>query len=205
MSSGLADPARPTIRAADRHADPEPTSWPATVKLAAGIAGGLTIAVCAVAVVVSLILAATSRRWLAFPFAGLPARPAEAVSIFAHNLRALAAVAGLLLVAQSPYWAGKDGGGRLHRIIRHGGETLLGAGVAANVIVIGASLGAYGTRMVLALLPHGPVELAAYALSLALYLEGRQRRLALAHMLAIAALSVAALALAAVLETFVNL
>jgi hypothetical protein len=82
---------------------------------------------------------------------------------------------------------------------------VLGAGVAANVIVVGAGLGAYGTRMVLAVLPHGPVELAAYALALALYLEGRTRRLALAHILAIAALSVAALALAAGLETFVNL
>ncbi len=81
---------------------------------------------------------------------------------------------------------------------------MLGAGVAANVIVVGAGLGAYGARMIRALLPHGPVELAAYSLALALYLEGRQRPLGIRHAVAVGALSVAALALAAVLETFVN-
>ena len=46
------------------------------------------------------------------------------------------------------------------------GEALLAAAVAANVIVVGASFGAYGTRMLRAALPHGPVELAAYSLAL---------------------------------------
>ena len=49
--------------------------------------------------------------------------------------------------------------------------------IAANVLVVGAALGAYGERMVRAMLPHGPVELAAYALALALYLQGRSRAL----------------------------
>ena len=62
---------------------------------------------------------------------------------------------------------------------------LLGAAVAANVIVIGASFGAYGTRMLRAALPHGPVELAAYSLALALYLQGRRRPLPARHMLAV--------------------
>ena len=78
------------------------------------------------------------------------------------------------------------------------------AGIAANVIVVGASLGAYGTRMVLAALPHGPVELGAYALALSLYVQGRDRPLPGRLIVAVAALSVAALALAAILETFVN-
>jgi hypothetical protein len=205
MSSALAGAAPPTLGAADRCAEEASTTWLGTVKLAAGIAGGLTVTTCAVALVVGLTVAAGARQWLVFPFAGLPARPAEAASIFDHNLRALGAVAGLLLTAQSPYWAGRACGGRLHRAIRGGAETLLGAGIAANVIVVGASLGAYGIRMVTAVLPHGPVELAAYALALALYLEGRKRRLALAHILGIATLSVTTLALAAALEAFVNL
>ena len=89
-------------------------------------------------------------------------------------------------------------------MLRRLGEALLAAAVAANLIVIGASFGAYGTRMVRAALPHGPVELAAYSLALALYLQGRTRALPARHMLAVVALSVAMLALAAVLETFVN-
>ena len=124
-----------------------------------------------------------------------------------HNLRALAAIGGLLLIAQSPYWAAGDGcspagfTGALRRL----GEALLGAAVAANVIVVGASFGAYGTRMVRAALPHGPVELAAYSLALALYLQGRNRPLpAAAHRSRSRRSACALLALAALLETFVN-
>ena len=71
--------------------------------------------------------------------------------------------------------------------------------------MIGASFGAYGTRMVRAALPHGPVELAAYSLALALYLQGRRRPFPARRLLVVMALSVSTLALAAVLETYVNL
>ena len=183
----------------------EPTSA-GTARLAARIAGALTIAVFLVALTVRLAFAARARHWLAFPFTGIPSRPAEAASIFLHNLRALSAIGGLLLVAQSPYWNASDGQpGPIHRMLQRVGEALLAAAVAANVIVVGASLGAYGPRMVRAGLPHGPVELSAYALALALYVQGRRRRLPTRHMLAVASLSVAVLALGAVLETFVNL
>ena len=94
---------------------------------------------------------------------------------------------------------------RASATVRLLGEVLLGAAVAANLIVVGASFGAYGTRMLRAALPHGPLELAAYSLALALYLQGRTRALPARHMLAVVALSVAMLALAAVLETYVNL
>ena len=70
--------------------------------------------------------------------------------------------------------------------------------------MIGASFGAYGTRMVRAALPHGPVELAAYSLALSLYLHGRRRPLPARCVVAVLALSVSTLALAAVLETYVN-
>jgi pimeloyl-ACP methyl ester carboxylesterase len=175
-----------------------------TAQLAAGTAGVITIAVLLVALVVRAGFAASARRWLAFPFAGIPSSPAEAASIFIHNLRALAAVFGLLLVAQSGYWAGRTGRpGFVHRTLCRLGEALLGAAVAANVIVVGASFGAYSARMVRAALPHGPVELAAYSLALALYLQGRSRPLPIRHVLAVAALSLSVLVLAALLETFV--
>lgn len=175
------------------------------VTVAAGISAGLMIAVCAVAVIVSLTGPVAARRWLAYPFGDIPAQAGAAAAIFLHNLRALVAVGGLLAVAQSPYWANKAKPGAIHAAVQRAGEALLAAAVAANVIVVGASLGAYGVRMVRATLPHGPVELAAYALALALYLEGRTARLGPKHILAMATLSTAALALAAMLETFVNL
>jgi hypothetical protein len=58
--------------------------------------------------------------------------------------------------------------------------------------------------MLRATLPHGPFELAAYSLALALYLQGRRRPLPVQHVLDVAALSVAVLAVAAALETYVN-
>jgi len=176
-----------------------------TVRLAGAIAATLTIACGVIGMVVHLWFAAAARRWLAFPFAGIPARPSTAAIIFSHNLHALAAVCGLLLIAQSGYSpTGTTQPGPLHGMLRRLGEALLGAAVAANLIVVGASFGAYGTRMVRAALPHGPVELAAYALALSLYLHGRRRRLPARGMFAVLALSVLTLAVAAVLETYVN-
>jgi hypothetical protein len=192
-------------RPADGASPVEEPTIAATARLAARTAGVITIAVVLIALVVRAGFAADARRWLAFPFTGIPASPGETASIFIHNLRALAAIFGLLLIAQSGCWAARDGQpGVVHQTLRRLGEALLGAAVAANVIVVGASFGAYGTRMVRAALPHGPVELAAYALALALYLQGRNRRLPIRHVLAVAALSISVLALAAVLEAFVN-
>jgi hypothetical protein len=176
-----------------------------TVRLASWVAATLTIACGVIALVVHLWFAAAARRWLAFPFPGIPARSSTAAVIFSHNLRALAAVCGLLLIAQSAYWNGAGAEpGHGHRTLRRLCEALLGAAVAANLVVIGASFGAYGMRMVRAALPHGPVELAAYSLALALYLRGRRRPLPAGRVFAVFALSVLMLALAALLETYVN-
>ena len=105
-----------------------------------------------------------------------PARARRRASSSTTCARSLA-VGGLLLIAQSAYWTGRTARpGRGSPDVQRLGEALLGAAVAANVIVVGASFGAYGTRMLRAALPHGPVELAAYSLALALYLQGRTRR-----------------------------
>jgi hypothetical protein len=189
-----------------RRGETQAASPGVTVKLASEIAVVTALACALVALPVHVWFAIAARRWLAFPFGGLPQRPAIAASVLAHNLRALAAVGGLLLIAQSGCWtrAGEEPGWA-HGAIRRAGEVLLGAAVLANVIVVGASFGAYGVRMLRAVLPHGPVELAAYSLALSLYAQGRNRRLGARQALVVIALSVALLALAAVLETYVNL
>src|SRR4029079_7891142 len=89
-------------------ADPEALvpAWcgrPETIRLAGRVAASLTVASVLIAVVVRTWFAAAARRWLAYPFSGIPPRFGEAVSIFGHNLRALTAVAGLLLIAQSSH------------------------------------------------------------------------------------------------------
>jgi hypothetical protein len=171
--------------------------------VAAAIAGVLIVATFLFALVVDVGFAAQARRWLAFGFAGLPARPAEAVGVFTHNLGALLAVVGLLIIAQTPYWAGEEQPGRSHRLVRGAGEVLLSGAVAANVAVVGASFGAYGARMIRAALPHGPLELGAFSLALGLYVKGRHQPIPVGLMVVVGVLSVAALALAALLEVYV--
>jgi len=174
-----------------------------TVRLAATVAILTLAGVLIVAALVDVALAGQARAWLGYRFPGLPARPNVAVAIFAHNARAILGVFGLLLIAQ--IGARHPGGpGRAQRLILVGGELILAGVIAANVLVVGAGLGAYGERMARAELPHGPVELAAYALALATYLQGRRRALPAVHLTKVVAASVALLALAAALETFVN-
>ena len=174
-----------------------------TIKLAATVALMLVAATLVVALLVAATAPGVARRLLAFPFTGVPARPGVAIAIFAHNLRELGAIMGLLFVAQAPY-VGGELLGRWHRWVRCGAELVLAAGVAANVIVVGVAVGAYRLRMVRAILPHGPFELAAYALAIALYLQGRHQPLRARHAFTVTGVSIAILALAAALEAFVN-
>jgi len=175
-----------------------------TSKAAAGIAGALVVATALIALVVHVGFAASARRWLAFGFAGLPARPDAAIGIFGHNIRGLLAVAGLLLVAQTSHWGDDPQPGRTHRLVRGAGEVLLAAAILANVAVVGAGVGAYGARMIRAALPHGPVELGAFSLALGLYIKGRHRPIPVGLMVVVAILSVAGLAIAALLEVYVT-
>ena len=84
-------------------------------------------------------------------------------------------------------------------------DAALALGVLVNTALVGAALGAYGARMAVAMLPHGPVELAAYALALALYLHARRHALSVRRVAATAAACLSLLAVGAVLETFVAL
>ena len=78
------------------------------------------------------------------------------------------------------------------------GELILAGAITANIVVVGAALGAYRERMAIALMPHGPFELAAYSLAIALYLQDRRRNLPAAYVATVAAACVALLAIAAV-------
>jgi hypothetical protein len=171
---------------------------------AAAVATAITAATLAVALVVWLAAAEPTRQVLDFPFAGLAERPETALSILATNLRLLVGTLAAAVIVQSP-WC----------IPRAGQRTTLGALVvstldaivtlhsAFNVSVVGAALGAYGSRMAAAMLPHGPLELAAFALALALYLRARQGPLTPRQGSAAAATCLVLSGVAAALETYV--
>ena len=127
-----------------------------TVRVASGVAAVLTLACGVIAVVVDAGFAAQARRWLAYPFTGIPAQPDVAAGIFLHNLRALAAVVGLLLIAQSAQLTRRTDEPRRAPIDGPSRRGSARGAVAANLIVVGASFGAYGTRMLRAALPQAP-------------------------------------------------
>lgn len=167
------------------------------------IAGALAAAALAVAIAVRLGWAPETRAQLGFGFHGIPARLEAALAILVNNARLLTAILAAVLIAQAPWLAGPDARrGPALTALRAGVDVLLALAVAANVGLVGAALGAYGTRMALAMLPHGPLELAAFAAALALYRDARRGPLPAPLVLAVAAGCLAALAVAALAETF---
>jgi hypothetical protein len=172
------------------------------------VASALTLTTLCVAAVVRVGWAADMRALLGFGFAGVPARPSTATSIFANNARLLAAVFAAILIAQSPWLAGaasRAEHGPVNGVLLAAVDTVLALGVAVNTALVGAALGAYGARMGVAMLPHGPLELAAYAIALALYLHARRGPLTVGRVAAIATTCLCLLAVGSVLETFVAL
>jgi Stage II sporulation protein M len=167
------------------------------------VAAALTAATLVVAVAVRIGCAADARARLAFPFGGVPARAATAVSIFVNNAIVLGAIFAAAAIVQSPWIVRADPvRARVAVVVLVAVDTVLALEVTLNVVLVGAAFGAYGTRMAVAVLPHGPLELAAFARGLALYVNARRAPLATRHAVGVAAGCLAALALAAMLETF---
>lgn len=174
-----------------------------TLRLAVGVTAVLLASIALIATIVALAAAGGVRSWLDFPFTGVPATLGEAGRLFAHNATAMLGIFGLLLIAQLAQHR-PSGPTRAQQWLRVAGELLLTGVLSANLLVVGGALGAYGTRMVRAVLPHGPVELAAFAVAIALYLKGRHRPLPVDELVRTGALSLALLALAALLEALVS-
>ena len=189
----------PSAAARQRHrAGSEPEAPP----VAGIVAAALTAAALLTAVVVRLALAGKrAAGWLPVP--RRPRPPPTAVWILAHNARASRACSGCSWSPSSPRAPPAPPGRSWAR--GPAGEVVIAGAIAGNVLVIGAAIGGYGTRMLVAMLPHGPVELAAYSLALGLYLADAAEPLPQPDMAVVACASVALLALAAALETWVSL
>jgi hypothetical protein len=165
-------------------------------------AGGVALAMlggaAVVAAVVALLGAGAVRDALAFPFTGVPDRLGETGSILVANVRLAAGVGVAAAVAQARLRRGS----RPLALAARACDVGVLLALAANVAIVGAATGAYGGRMVAAMLPHGPLELAAFSLAVAAHRRARTQRLGARWALAVAAAVVALLAVAALLETF---
>ena len=162
----------------------------------------LAIAACIVlAGLVAVAAPAQARRWLGYTFPGVAARPSVAVWILAHNVRALSGVLVLLMVAQLARPRTRQAPARSWAVGGRGASSRARSPpTCSSSAPRSAATGADGAGD----LPHGPVELAAYSLAIALYLHDRRRALPAADGQGCLA-SVALLALAAALETWVSL
>ena len=167
-----------------------------------------TAAAAAAALIVHAAWSAEARALLGYRFPGVTASPGEAWSILANNLRKLTGIYGLALLLQSPWLDADrpaDDRPRWHPPL----ATACDLGVAGllggtfTAVVLG--LGGYGARMVQALLPHGPAELGAFALAVVLYLAARHGPVHPRRAFTLASASIALLAAAALLETFLPL
>ncbi len=159
-----------------------------------------------VAGVVAVAFAAGARDALQFGFAGVPRTAAEASSILLNNSRLLVVpFAGALVLHASRASAQDAGAAGGLRVTRTVCDVLIGGLVALNAAVVGLALGAYGDRMVVAMLPHGPVELVAFSCSIALYLRARRYDLRAPVVARLVGLSLGLLAVAAFLETYLHL
>jgi hypothetical protein len=171
------------------------------------ISAALVTAVGLIALAVAAGAAAPARRALGFGFGGLRPGPQTALAIFAHNAMLLG---GVILAAAVVHLAGRRKLASAQRLgadvlARSALDALVALEAAFNVAILGAAIGAYGTRMLRAILPHGPLELLAFAGGLALYRHAREGRLGWPLLLWAGAALLALLAGAALLETYVAL
>jgi hypothetical protein len=145
----------------------------------------------------------SERAVLGYGFAHVPRAPGQTLAIVAANLTVLFPFLAMAVLVQAR-WSCHTPGGR--RAFRWFCDLVVAIPAFHNlVLVVAGSVGAYGWRMVLSMLPAGPFELAAFALAASVYLRSRRAgftRGQIGQAARIAALSFAVLLLAAATETY---
>jgi hypothetical protein len=148
----------------------------------------LTVAA-AVLVLLAPGAGAYARNMLGFTLAPQRVDLPDAIRVWLTNARFIALLTTTALLACR------------HRALRFVCDVVVGWAICSNVALVGIALGAYGARAPRWLV-HVPLEWAAIAAALALYLRAR-RRAPNAHELALTLLTAGAvLVAAALLETF---
>lgn len=148
------------------------------------------------AVVVRLWWAPEARALLGWTFPVIAHTTSAWGTILLANLR----VAGGVLAAALVLDHGQRTGRRIHGL-RRLLDVLLALGTLRTALLIALAFGAYGEQMVRALLPHGPVELLAFALLASLYARARHAPVPRAMAARRSLSAVGLLLLAATLET----
>jgi hypothetical protein len=143
-----------------------------------------------------------AQRLLRVHFAAVAHRAGNALEIWLHNATIVMGFAVFLACAQ---FTQRDGqAARIERAILRVCDGAMFLWVTGTAVLAGLLAGAYGSRQLHAFLPQGPVEVAAWALLIALYIKVRRQQIAAARAARLLAVVLAMLALAAVLELWVG-
>ena len=170
--------------------------WPV-----ARIALVVLVAVLLVAGLVAAVASAQAREVIAYRFPAGTLGWRGVAEVMADNARiALAPIAAAYLVELiRPEIPNRWSGWR--RALRCACDATLSTVVLTNVVIVGASYGAYGLRMARYTLPYGPFELLAFACPLTLYLDARRASPARAKALALCAMAAVLLTASALMES----
>jgi len=138
------------------------------------VARGLLLMTAVAAVTTGLLFAHQARALLAVHFTRIPVTAGDAASIWLHNLRSELGVA-VFAVVDPVSSRLLDGDSRVWRRLLVGfGDVVMTCWAVGSSLIAGVLLGAYGMRKLAAFLPDGPVEVTAWALLLALYINARR-------------------------------
>jgi hypothetical protein len=156
------------------------------------------------ALVTRFAFAEQARRLLSVHFAVIADQPGEALTIWLDNSR---------LVLGVTIWMILTAGGLPSRTVKPGdqtrtvpvvalwvGDVLLGLWILVTVLLAGVLLGAYGAVQARAFWPYAPVEVSAWALLIATYIDTRRRRGGMRRVAACLVMVEGLLVIAAVLE-----
>ena len=120
-------------------------------------------------------VAASVRRLLAVHFVARLADPAhEALWIWFRNSKMTAGVAVAIALVALVQWISPAGRAGAERIPLWFADSILGVWSLLWAALAGVALGAYGSAQLGAFLPDSPVEVAAWALLLSLYVNARR-------------------------------
>lgn len=177
------------------------THQPMTRTAAAVMAYLLAVAV-ACAAITRVTFAVPARRLLRVHFTSVSHDAAAAAGIWIHNARIFLGFAVFLACA---YFIQRDEpSARIERAILWACDGALFWWATGTAALAGVLTGAYGLAQIRAFLPQGPVELTAWALLIALYVQVRRQRVGAWRAVCQLALILLILAAAAVLELWLG-
>ena len=171
------------------------------VRQVACVAAVVLGAVMLVGALVAAVASAQARQVIAYQFpAGILGWRGVGVVLLDNVRLAVAPIAGAYLIELVRPLVGKGWSG-WRRAVRSGCDAALGGAVLTNVVIAGASYGAYGGKMARYTLPYAPLELLAFACPLALYLAASRASPPMAHVFALCGTAALLLVASALMES----